>query len=106
MMKIVEVLGLPPKHMLEGAPKARKFFDRLADGSFVCKSSKDGKKVRKCFFNFFFFSSVLMASLDAFFSVMCPRERRYSTLFAVYLDGEKEEITGPNGLVSSLGDHT
>ena len=35
-----------------------------------------------------------------------PRERRYSTLFAVYLDGEKEEIKGPNGLVSSLGDHT
>lgn len=58
MMKIVEVLGLPPKHMLEGAPKARKFFDRLADGSYVCKSSKDGKKVSKCcfYFIYFFFS--------------------------------------------------
>lgn len=54
MMKIVEVLGLPPKHMLEGAPKARKFFDRLADGSYVCKSSKDGKKVRKWFFLIYF----------------------------------------------------
>jgi len=68
MMKIVEVLGLPPKHMLEGAPKARKFFDRLADGSYVCKSSKDGKKVRKCFFFIYFilsiFSSVLMTSVD------------------------------------------
>ncbi|KAJ7392715.1 Dual specificity tyrosine-phosphorylation-regulated kinase 1A [Desmophyllum pertusum] len=44
MMKVVEVLGLPPKHMLESAPKARKFFDRLPDGSYTCKSSKDGKK--------------------------------------------------------------
>lgn len=44
MMKVVEVLGIPPKHMLESAPKARKFFDRLPDGSYVCKSSKDGKK--------------------------------------------------------------
>ena len=47
MMKVVEVLGLPPKHMLESAPKARKFFDRLPDGSYTCKSSKDGKKVKK-----------------------------------------------------------
>ncbi|XP_074633891.1 dual specificity tyrosine-phosphorylation-regulated kinase 1B-like [Acropora palmata] len=44
MMKVVEVLGIPPKQMLEGAPKARKFFDRLPDGSYVCKNSKDGKK--------------------------------------------------------------
>lgn len=47
MMKVVEVLGIPPKHMLERAPKARKFFDRLPDGSYVCKCSKDGKKVSK-----------------------------------------------------------
>lgn len=49
-MKVVEVLGVPPKQMLEGAPKARKFFDRLPDGSYVCKNSKDGKKVRKTSF--------------------------------------------------------
>lgn len=50
MMKVVEVLGIPPKHMLESAPKARKFFDRLPDGSYTCKCSKDGKKVSKlCF---------------------------------------------------------
>ena len=46
-MKVVEVLGLPPKHMLESAPKARKFFDRMPDGSYTCKCSKDGKKVSK-----------------------------------------------------------
>ena len=50
MMKVVEVLGLPPKHMLESAPKARKFFDRLPDGSYTCKCSKDGKKVSKPLF--------------------------------------------------------
>ena len=47
MMKVVEVLGIPPNHMLESAPKARKFFDRLPDGTYACKSSKDGKKVRQ-----------------------------------------------------------
>lgn len=46
-MKVVEVLGIPPNHMLESAPKARKFFDRLPDGTYACKSSKDGKKVRQ-----------------------------------------------------------
>ena len=45
MMKIVEVLGMPPKHILDQAPKARKYFDQLPDGSFVCKKPKDGKKV-------------------------------------------------------------
>lgn len=44
MMKVVEVLGIPPRHMLENAPKARKFFDRLPDGSWIPKKSKDGKK--------------------------------------------------------------
>ncbi|KAK3740565.1 hypothetical protein QZH41_014960, partial [Actinostola sp. cb2023] len=44
MMKIVEVLGMPPKEMLDEAPKARKFFERLPDGTFACKKSKEGKK--------------------------------------------------------------
>ena len=46
MMKVVEVLGIPPRHMLDNAPKARKFFDRLPDGNWIPKKSKDGKKVR------------------------------------------------------------
>ena len=45
MMKIVEVLGVPPAHMLDHAPKARKYFDKIPDGSYVPKKSKDGKKV-------------------------------------------------------------
>lgn len=44
MQKVVEVLGIPPRHILENAPKARDYFDRLPDGSYVPrKTSKDGK---------------------------------------------------------------
>ncbi|KAF7992905.1 hypothetical protein HCN44_005686 [Aphidius gifuensis] len=47
MNKIVEVLGLPPKHILDQAHKARKYFDKVpTDGSYVLKKSKDGKKYR------------------------------------------------------------
>ncbi|KAL3885823.1 hypothetical protein ACJMK2_025859 [Sinanodonta woodiana] len=46
MMKIVEVLGIPPKQLLDQAPKARKYFDQLPDGSYVCKKPKDGKKYK------------------------------------------------------------
>lgn len=46
MMKIVEVLGMPPKNILDQAPKARKYFDQLPDGTYVCKKPKDGKKYK------------------------------------------------------------
>ncbi|KAH7945363.1 hypothetical protein HPB49_010021 [Dermacentor silvarum] len=46
MNKIVEVLGLPPKSLLDKAHKARKYFEKLPDGSFVLKKTKDGKKYR------------------------------------------------------------
>ncbi len=45
MMKIVEVLGVPSAHILDHAPKARKYFDKLPDGSYVPKKAKEGKKV-------------------------------------------------------------
>lgn len=32
MNKIVEVLGMPPRHLLDQGSKVRKFFDKLADG--------------------------------------------------------------------------
>ncbi|XP_043935287.1 dual specificity tyrosine-phosphorylation-regulated kinase 1A-like [Protopterus annectens] len=44
MNKIVEVLGVPPMHMLDQAPKARKYFDKLADGIWTIKKNKDLKK--------------------------------------------------------------
>ncbi len=43
--KIVEVLGVPPNHMLDQAPKARKYFDKLSDGLWTVKKNKDIKKV-------------------------------------------------------------
>lgn len=45
MNKIVEVLGVPPSHMLDAAPKARKYFDKLSDGLWTVKKNKDMKKV-------------------------------------------------------------
>uniref|UniRef100_T1IL20 dual-specificity kinase n=1 Tax=Strigamia maritima TaxID=126957 RepID=T1IL20_STRMM len=46
MNKIVEVLGLPPKHILDQAHKTRKFFDKLPDGNYSLKKTKDGKKYK------------------------------------------------------------
>jgi len=46
MQKVVEVLGSPPAHMLENHSKARRYFDRLPDGKFAPKKSRDGKEYR------------------------------------------------------------
>ena len=46
MNKIVEVLGMPPKGMLDQAHKTKKYFDKLSDGSYVLRKSKDGKKYK------------------------------------------------------------
>lgn len=48
MNKIVEVLGMPPKHILDQAHKARKYFDKVpTDGSYILKKSKDGKRYKQ-----------------------------------------------------------
>lgn len=54
MNKIVEVLGVPPSHMLDAAPKARKYFDKLSDGLWTVKKNKDVKKVFNYSSNHFF----------------------------------------------------
>jgi dual specificity tyrosine-phosphorylation-regulated kinase 1 len=47
MNKIVEVLGMPPKHILDQAHKTRKFFDKsLIDGSFVLKKTQNQRKYK------------------------------------------------------------
>ncbi|XP_018570401.1 serine/threonine-protein kinase minibrain isoform X1 [Anoplophora glabripennis] len=47
MNKIVEVLGMPPKHLLEQANKTRKFFEKLpGDRRYILKKPKDGKKYK------------------------------------------------------------
>ena len=40
MNKIVEVVGMPPKHTLDQATKVRRYFDKLPDGSYVLKKPK------------------------------------------------------------------
>jgi len=39
MAKIVEVLGVPPAHLLDKAPKTRKFFDHQPDGTYCLKKT-------------------------------------------------------------------
>nr|XP_014086590.1 serine/threonine-protein kinase minibrain isoform X2 [Bactrocera oleae] len=47
MNKIVEVLGMPPKYLLDQAHKTRKFFDKVVtDGSYVLKKSQNGRKYK------------------------------------------------------------
>ena len=46
MNKIVEVLGMPPKAMLDQANKTKKYFDKLPDGTYVLRKPKDGKKYK------------------------------------------------------------
>lgn len=46
MNKIVEVLGMPPDHMLEQGCKSKRYFDRLPDGTWQIKRQKESKKYR------------------------------------------------------------
>lgn len=55
MNKIIEVISMPPKPILDQGHKSRKFFEKLVNGTYVMKKLKDGKKVKKkknCFFMF------------------------------------------------------
>jgi len=46
MNKIVEVLGMPPKHILDVGQKTRKFFEKLSDGSYMLKKTKMNRKYK------------------------------------------------------------
>ncbi|EDW82616.1 uncharacterized protein Dwil_GK10086, isoform A [Drosophila willistoni] len=47
MNKIVEVLGMPPKYLLDQSHKTRKFFDKIVtDGSYVLKKNQNGRKYK------------------------------------------------------------
>ncbi|KTF83490.1 hypothetical protein cypCar_00009956 [Cyprinus carpio] len=45
-MKYYIVLGIPPNHIMDLAPKARKFFEKLSDGTWSIKKTKDGKRYK------------------------------------------------------------
>ncbi|XP_055550233.1 serine/threonine-protein kinase minibrain isoform X2 [Wyeomyia smithii] len=44
--KIVEVLGMPPKHILDQAHKTRKFFEKHPDGSYVLRKTQNQRKYK------------------------------------------------------------
>uniref|UniRef100_A0A1I7VZ14 Dual specificity tyrosine-phosphorylation-regulated kinase mbk-1 n=1 Tax=Loa loa TaxID=7209 RepID=A0A1I7VZ14_LOALO len=48
MMRIIEVLGMPPNHMIEAAPaeKRNKFFEKDDGGNYLCKESRENKRYR------------------------------------------------------------
>jgi dual specificity tyrosine-phosphorylation-regulated kinase 1 len=41
MMKIVEVLGMPPTHILEQGTKTKRFFDHLPDNTWIPRKNKE-----------------------------------------------------------------
>eukprot|EP00794_Sanderia_malayensis_P010866 gene10866-12021_t len=42
--RIVEVLGIPPSHLLDKAPKTRRYFEKMPDGTYAMRRYKDNRK--------------------------------------------------------------
>jgi dual specificity tyrosine-phosphorylation-regulated kinase 1 len=57
MMKIVEVLGMPPTNILEQGTKTKRFFDRLPDNTWIPRKSKERRV--KTFFIYFLLEKFL-----------------------------------------------
>ncbi len=47
MMKIVEVLGMPPTNILEQGTKTKRFFDHLPDNTWIPRKSKERRVIKK-----------------------------------------------------------
>ncbi|KRY78165.1 Serine/threonine-protein kinase minibrain [Trichinella pseudospiralis] len=73
VMKIVEVLGLPPKEMLDAAPRTAKYFEKNSDGSYRCKTARDGRRYET------------------------PGGRKLSTILGVYQNGPGGRRVGEPG---------
>jgi hypothetical protein len=50
MMKIVEVLGMPPNNILEQGTKTKRFFDRLPDNTWIPRKSKERRVKQQVLF--------------------------------------------------------
>lgn len=46
LCRIIEVLGMPPEHLIEQSPKKSQFFTKLSDGSYKLSPQKSTRKVR------------------------------------------------------------
>lgn len=44
LCKIVEVLGMPPTHLIDASPKKNQFFIKLADGSYKLSPQKSNNR--------------------------------------------------------------
>ena len=42
----MEVLGIPPTHIIERAARKDKYFERLVDGTWTLKKHREGRKVQ------------------------------------------------------------
>ncbi|KRY91493.1 Serine/threonine-protein kinase minibrain [Trichinella pseudospiralis] len=73
VMKIVEVLGLPPKEILDAAPRTAKYFEKNSDGSYRCKTARDGRRYET------------------------PGGRKLSTILGVYQNGPGGRRVGEPG---------
>jgi len=51
MMRIIEVLDMPPKNLLERNAKSAKFFDKSPEGQFIPKLNRT-QETRKVKLNF------------------------------------------------------
>lgn len=100
MNKIVEVLGIPPSHIMDLAPKARKFFEKLSDGSWSVKKTKDGKRV--CLLTRFSTDSSELICLLLSCLFLCqqykpPASRKLHTILGVEAGGPGGRRTGESG---------
>lgn len=70
IMKIVEVLGMPPQQMLDRAPKTMSFFEMQGDGTYVPKI-KEGRQVcpSSRLFTYVFLCTAALLSFDLILSV-------------------------------------
>ena len=48
MSKIIEVLGIPPTHVIERAPRREKYFEKLPNGTWALRKHREGRKVLHC----------------------------------------------------------
>ena len=97
MNKIVEVLGMPPAHILDNSPKARKYFDKLPNGQWILKKVKDNKRLKEykppgkycCCCYYYFTSTSIHSSTSILKSILFVRNFQRCLMV-----GQKEEDEG------------
>lgn len=100
MNKIVEVLGIPPNHIMDLAPKARKFFEKLSDGTWSVKKTKDGKRVSWAFsllLPLLLKLSWIWSKWHSFLQYKPPASRKLHSILGVETGGPGGRRAGESG---------